>query len=63
MQLYAIQEVATGAKVAPLEWSLSLAVAGLALLLPTVLFFIKGMVGAMNQKITTAPDPFDDDED
>lgn len=60
MQLYAIQEVATGAQVVPLEWSLSLSVGGAALLLPTAIFLIKGLITAMHQKLTEVPDPFKD---
>ena len=68
MQLYALQQVAgASAPTVSLEWSLSFTVAGLALLLPTAIFFLKGMSsgisGAVSQKITAAPDPFDDDED
>lgn len=43
-QLYALQEVASGTTLVPLEWSISLAAAGAALLLPTVLFVLGGMI-------------------
>lgn len=62
-QLYAIQEVITGAKMVQLEWSLSLVLAGLALLLPTVIFFLKGAASVVRGKITNqAPNPFDDED-
>lgn len=68
MQLYAIQEVASGAHLVALEWSLSLSLAGAALLLPTVIFLLQGIIHAMHQKISAAPNPFannndEDDED
>src|SRR3990167_4015036 len=68
MQLYALQQVAgAGAPTVSMEWSLSFTIAGLLLLMPTVWFFLKGMssgiAGTVNQKLTAAPDPFDDDED
>lgn len=43
MQLYALQEVATNARVVPLEWTLSLTLTGVALLIPAVLYIIMGV--------------------
>jgi hypothetical protein len=68
MQLYALQQVAGGgAPMVSLEWSLSFTVAGLALLLPTAIFFLKGMTGgisgAVQQKITQTSNPFDEDDE
>ena len=61
-QLYALQEIITKSKMVALEWSLSLALAGLGLLLPTLIFFLKGMTGGIRDKITDdAPDPFSKD--
>ncbi len=53
-QLYAIQEIATGAQVIPLEWSLSLSLAGLGLLLPSVLQLLIGLAKKTKQKLTPA---------
>lgn len=53
-QLYAIQEIATGAQVIPLEWSLSLSLAGLALLLPAALQILLGLAKTTKQKLTPA---------
>lgn len=39
LQLYALQNVATGSAKITLEWSLGLALAGLLLLIPTLVFF------------------------
>ena len=54
-QLYAIQEVATGAKVIPLEWSLSLSLAGLALLLPTAGQLLLGLLLSAQRKLAPKP--------
>lgn len=54
MQLYSVQEIATGTTLVPLEWSLSLSVAGAGLLIPAVLFLIAGMFSSMSAKITGA---------
>jgi|GEM_PF-2075537 len=53
MQLYALQEVATGAKLVPLEWSLSLSIAGAALLIPSVLYLIRGSFSSMGKSLTS----------
>lgn len=42
-QLYSLQEVASGTTLIPLEWSLSLSVAGMALILPILIYIIKGL--------------------
>lgn len=54
VQLYALQDVVTHAEVIPLEWSLSLSVAGLALLVPAAFFFIKGAFFSLKQNLTGA---------
>ncbi len=54
MQLYAIQEVATNAQIIPLEWSLSLSIAGVCLLLPALIYFIRGIFFSLSQNLTTA---------
>ena len=51
LQLYTLQEIATGATVMPLEWSLALALAGILLLLPMIIFFIKHMAGSVHDKV------------
>jgi hypothetical protein len=51
MQLYAIQEVATGARLVPLEWSLSLSIGGVALLIPTLIYFIRGGLDSMHKSL------------
>ena len=51
MELYALQDVATRARAVPLEWSLSLSLAGIVLLIPTVLYFIRGAVGSLHKQL------------
>ena len=51
MQLYSLQEIATGTTLVPLEWSLSLSIAGAALLLPAALFILSGMFAAVGEKM------------
>lgn len=68
MQLYSLQQVAgRDAPLVSLEWSLALTAAGLILLLPTLVFFLRGMGSGVSQtvkqKITAAPDPFSDEDD
>jgi len=51
-QLYALQQVASGAETVPLEWSLALALAGMVLLIPMVIFFILGGLSSAHTKLT-----------
>src|SRR3989344_6024116 len=44
LQLYALQDIATRAFVVPLEWSLGFTLAGVLLLIPTLLYFLTGLV-------------------
>jgi hypothetical protein len=52
IQLYAIQDIVTRAELIPIEWSLSLAVAGLALLIPTIMLFIKASIVMVHSNLT-----------
>jgi len=53
MQLYALQDLATGAQVVPTEWSLSISLAGLALLAPMLLYFLRGLFSSLFSKSPT----------
>ncbi|HLE48854.1 MAG TPA: hypothetical protein VI819_02365 [Patescibacteria group bacterium] len=44
MQLYALQDIVTRAAVVPIEWSLSISMAGVALFIPVVLFLFGGII-------------------
>lgn len=50
-QLYVLQELATGQKLLPLEWSLAISLAGVALLMPMILYFIKGLLSGAHDKL------------
>jgi len=51
-QLYTLQSVVTNSQLIPLEWSISLTIASLLLLVPTVIYFIWGVVGLTRNKLT-----------
>lgn len=54
VQLFALQDIITKAEVIPIEWSLSLSVAGLALLAQAALFAIKGVYDYLRENIGSA---------
>lgn len=58
LQLYAMQEVVSGTTLLPLEWSLSLSIGGLVLLVPMFLHLLAGAFFSASQKI--APKPKED---
>ena len=43
MQLYALQDIVTDSKIVPIEWSLSISLAGGVLLVPMIMFFVMGL--------------------
>jgi len=51
-QLYVLQELATGAQILPLEWSLSISLAGIALLVPMIIYFVRGVLSSAHSKLT-----------
>ncbi len=51
LQLYALQDVATNARVLPLEWSISLTLTGLLLLIPTILYLLMGFIQLIHHNI------------
>lgn len=68
LQLYSLQEIATGAQVIPLEWSLAFSLAGIMLLLPTLIFFLRHGVGGVKRQMYRTGDDHpsslaDDDDD
>lgn len=62
-QLYGIQELTTGAKLLPIEWTVSLALGGAALLVPMIFYFIRGTVSSVSKGIAGPPgdDPFEEE--
>lgn len=51
-QLYVLQELATGAKLLPLEWSLSISLAGLAFLPMIILYFLRAGLSSAHEKLS-----------
>src|SRR3990167_4242111 len=51
MQLYALQDIATNARVLPLEWSLPLSVAGVLLLVVSIGYLIIGLTHKVGQMV------------
>lgn len=51
LQLYAVQDIVSGANVVELEWSLAFTLAGMALLIPTIFFVIIGSFDNMHQNL------------
>jgi len=44
LQLYALQDVATGSLTVPLEWSLAFTLAGVLLIIPSIIYVLWGMI-------------------
>lgn len=55
MQLYALQDVATNAQVIPLEWSLSLTLTGVILLIPATAYIFIGFGEKAHKNLTEGP--------
>lgn len=53
-QLYALQAVATNSQALPLEWSLSLASTGVALIIPTIIYLIEGFIKTLHRSLKSA---------
>ena len=51
-QLYVLQELATGQQILPLEWSLSISLAGLVLILMIPVYFIRGLLAKAHESLT-----------
>jgi len=54
LQLYAVQDITAKSRMIPMEWSISMAAAGLALMVPTIYFFFKAVVVALHKNLTNA---------
>lgn len=51
LQLYAIQQIATGGIILPLEWTLALAYGGGLLLIPTIGHLMMGLFAGLQEKV------------
>lgn len=64
MQFYALQDVATGAQVVPLEWSLSFTLTGVVLLIFAIIYMLIGLTKKAHKSLTKGPyDAFTKEED
>jgi hypothetical protein len=59
LQLYALQDIASGAHTVPLEWSISFALTGMLLLLTSIIFIIAGFLGRVSNVGTGSSDDFE----
>ncbi len=57
LQLYAVQDIATGHFIVPLEWSLAFTLSGLALLIPALLYFIHSLLKGVGNNIQEQLEP------
>ena len=55
-ELYAVQQLATGMRTTPLNYTLSIAYAGAALALPILVYLIKGAFSSAGEKVSGAPE-------
>jgi ABC-type tungstate transport system substrate-binding protein len=51
LQLYAVQDVATGANILSQEWALGLTLGGMLLIVPLIIHLILGMFQSVNKKL------------
>ena len=63
IQLYSIQDVVTGSPLLPLEWALSLTLAALLLLIPTIIYMLLGVFGRAGETISGDPEEKLDPQD
>ncbi len=54
VQLYALEDIVTKAQAVPIEWALSLSVAGVALLIRALVFFIQGIFVYLSENLGNA---------
>ena len=59
--LFAIQQLATNTRTVTIQWSLSLAFAGLALIVPIIFYLIKGSFHSLTSKVII-PHPTENDQ-
>lgn len=55
LQLYAVQDIASGSLVVPLEWSLAFTLSGALLIIPTILFILAGLFNSLHTKLFGIP--------
>lgn len=55
MELYSIQQLATGVKTIPLPWTLALGWAAILLFIPAIFFLVKGLLWGLYNKFFPVP--------
>lgn len=61
MQLYALQDIVSKSKAVPIEWSLSISLAGALFLIPTILFLVRGIFASMHKQLAgESHDPWEE---
>ena len=60
MQLYSLQDVVTGTNLVPVEWAISLTLAGVILLIPTILYIVAGGAEKVHKTLLDEPEYEDD---
>lgn len=55
LQLYSVQDIASGSLIVPLEWSLAFTLAGVLLLLPSILYLLAGLFNSLHSKLFGIP--------
>lgn len=58
LQLYSLQDIASGAHVIPVEWAISFTLAGLALFLLAIIFLFLGLVSGAGSAMTAGDEDF-----
>jgi hypothetical protein len=59
-QLYSLQQLISGTTLIPLEWAISLSIAGALLIIPTIMIALKGVFIAAKEKINMGKITFED---
>lgn len=59
-QLYSLQQLISGTTMIPLEWAISLSIAGALLIIPLVFFTLQGLFHFTKAKIKANPITFED---
>jgi hypothetical protein len=61
-ELYAVQQIATGMRMTPIQWTLSFAYSGLILIIPIIYYLLRGMVGSLHSTIVNQEEPINNDD-
>jgi len=63
LELYSIQQIATGSQRITLEWSIALAFSGVALILPAVLYFVMGIIKLIHSRLKEINYPYSQEQE